>query len=116
MKTFVYTLKLKDDPEVILKYKEYHKSVWPEVEASLQGVGIIRMRIYLLGRRLVNIMDTKDEFEPERDFASYTEGNPIVQRWDAMMVEFQEKVPVAKEGEWWALMEQVYELDSEARM
>jgi L-rhamnose mutarotase len=111
MKTFVYTLNLKDDPEVILTYKEYHKAVWPEVQASLLGVGIIQMRIYLLGRRLVNIMDTNDEFEPDRDFARYTAGNSTVQKWDAMMAQFQEKVPEAREGEWWALMEQVFELD-----
>lgn len=111
MKTFVYTLNLKDDPQVVEAYKTYHEAVWPEVEASLRGVGILRMRIYLLGRRLVNIMDTTDEFVPERDFAKYTEGNPIVQKWDAMMAQFQEKVPEAGEGEWWALMEQVYELD-----
>ncbi len=110
MKTYVYTLQLKDDPELIAQYKEYHRAVWSEVEASLLSVGIVRMRIYVLGRRLVNIMDTTDDFEPDRDFKRYTEGNPKVKMWDELMAGFQEKVPEAKPGEWWALMEQVYHL------
>jgi L-rhamnose mutarotase len=113
MKTFVYTLNLKDDPELIFKYKEYHMAVWPEVEANLRSVGIVRMRIYLLGRRMVNIIDTIDDFEPDRDFARYVEGNPVVKEWDRLMAEFQEKVPEAKQEEWWALMEPVYLLEND---
>ena len=110
MKTFVYTLNLKDDPEIIGQYKEHHQTVWPEVEASLKRVGICHMHIYLLGRRLVNIIEADDDFEPERDLARYTENNPVTKKWDNWMATFQEKVPEANIDEWWALMEQVYEL------
>ena len=110
MKTFVYTLNLKDDPGIIRKYKEYHRAVWPEVEESLKSVGITSMRIFLLGRRLVNVVEAIDEFVPERDFARYTQGKPKAQQWDQMMVEYQEKVPEAGAKEWWVLMEKIYEL------
>jgi Uncharacterized conserved protein len=110
VKTFVYTINLKNDPEKIEMYKNYHKSVWLEVEESLKSVGILRMRIFLLGTRMVNIVETVDEFNPECDFARYTENKPIVEKWDKLMSEFQEKVAEAKESEWWALMEPVYEL------
>jgi len=111
LKTFVYTLNLKNDSEVIRQYREYHKNVWPEVENSLRSVGILNMRIYLLGCRMVNVIETNDDFDPTRDFARYIEGKPEVEKWDGMMAEFQEKVPEAKEGEWWALMEKVYDLN-----
>ena len=68
------------------------------------------MRIFLLGTRLVNIVDTIDEFMPECDFARYTENKPIVEKWDKRISEFQERVAEARESEWWALMEKVYEL------
>lgn len=110
MKNIVYTLNLKDDPEIIRKYREYHQAVWPEVESSLKSVGITGMRIYLLGRRLVMVVEAVDEFEPDRDFARYTQDNPVTQKWDKMMAQYQEKVPEAGENEWWALMEKIYEL------
>lgn len=113
MKTYVYTLNLIDDPEVIQQYKEYHRAVWPEVEESLRSVGIVNMEIFLLGRRLVNIMKTVDNFEPDRDFPRYTEGKPNVEKWDQFMAKFQEKVPEAKDDEWWALMERVYVLEGD---
>ncbi len=110
MKCFGLTLNLKDDPETIEKYKAYHREVWPEVEASLREVGITAMRIFLLGRRMFMYMEAADDFVAERDFPRYLELNPRCKEWDALMCTFQEKVPEAGEDEWWALMEQVYEL------
>ncbi len=40
----------------------------------------------------------------------YIELNPRGKEWDALMCTFQEKVPEAGPDEWWALMEQVYDL------
>ena len=110
MKSFAMTLLLKDDPETIEKYKEYHRHVWPEVERSLKAVGIISMQIFLLGRRLFLYMGTADDFEAERDFPKYLEMDPRCKEWDALMCTFQEKVQEAGEGEWWAKMARVYNL------
>lgn len=110
MKTLVYTLNLKDDKEMIEKYKTHHKNVWPETINSLRKVGIINMNIYLLGRRLVNIMEVDDSFDPDIDFKKYAE-NEKTKEWDQLMAIFQEKVPEAKEDEWWALMENVFDIN-----
>ncbi|HIA69171.1 TPA: L-rhamnose mutarotase, partial [Candidatus Poribacteria bacterium] len=32
MKAFGLTINLREDPQIIEKYKEYHRNVWPEVE------------------------------------------------------------------------------------
>lgn len=111
MKTFGMTLNLKDDPEIIKKYKEHHRNVWPEVQEALGEVGITGMKIWLLGRRMFMAMETVDEFEPARDFMTYLEQHPKCKEWDDLMCTFQEKVPEAKENEWWAMMEQVYDLN-----
>ena len=81
MKHYAQTLNLKDDPAIAQRYIEHHRAVWPEVERGLRGIGIVQMRIWLLGRRLFMLMET-----------------------------FQERVAEAKPGEWWAGMELVYEL------
>lgn len=110
MKSFGMALNLKDDPQVIEKYKEYHRNVWPEVEQSLKGVGITSMKIFLIGRKLFMYMETVDDFEADRDFPKYLEQHSRCKEWDNLMCTYQEKIPEAKENEWWAMMEQVYEL------
>ena len=52
MKQYGLTLNLKDDPETIEKYKEYHRHPWMEPLQGLREVGIVDMRIFLLGRRM----------------------------------------------------------------
>jgi L-rhamnose mutarotase len=110
VKTFGMTINLKDDSRLIEKYKEYHQNVWQETENALKTVGITSMKIFLLGRRMFMYMETVDSFVPERDFPKYLEQHPRCKEWDDLMRTFQEKVPEAQEDEWWAVMEQVYDL------
>jgi len=110
MKQYGRTLNLKDDPTIIQRYDAYHRAVWPEVERGLRGIGIQRMLIWRLGRRLFMLMETTDDFDPERDFGRYMESDPRIQEWQTLMETFQEPVPEAQPGEWWADMELVYAL------
>ena len=110
MKSFGMTLGLKDGPGVVEAYKEYHRAVWPEVVEGLKGVGITQMRIFLRGRRLFMCMETVDDFDLDRDFPRYMESQRA-QEWDTLMRTYQEPVPEARPDEWWASMEQVYDLE-----
>ena len=110
MKVYGMTLNLKDDLSVIEQYKEYHRAPWPEALQGLAGVGVVDMKIFLLGRRMFMYLATEDSFDMEADFARYVEQNPKAAEWDALMRPFQEPVPEAAEGEWWAPMEQVFDL------
>lgn len=49
VKSYAQTICLKDDPEGIAEYKRYHANSWPEVLEALKAVGILRMKIFLLG-------------------------------------------------------------------
>ncbi len=111
MKIYGRTLNLKDDPAVIRSYLEHHRAVWPEVEHGLRSIGIRRMLIWILGRRLFMYMETDDAFEPERDFPRYEAGNPRTREWQDLMASMQEPVPEAKLGELWAEMELAYRLE-----
>ena len=60
-------------------------------------------------------MTSTDEFNAERDFPTYVERNPKAAEWDALMRTFQQQVPQAREGEWWAEMEMVFDLEARLR-
>ncbi|HUA34673.1 MAG TPA: L-rhamnose mutarotase [Candidatus Binataceae bacterium] len=111
MKRYGQTIRLKDDPAVIARYVEYHAAVWPEVEHGLKSIGIQRMLIFLLGRQLFMYMETKDEFEPERDFPRYEASIARIKEWQDLMASMQEPVPDAQPGEWWARMKLVFALE-----
>lgn len=110
MKHFAMTLDLKDDPELVERYREHHRNPWPEPLQGLWGVGVEGMQIFLLGHRMFMYMTTVDDFEPARDFARYVEQNPKAAEWDELMRTFQQPVPEAGAGEWWASMECVFDL------
>ena len=40
MKRYALALDLKDDPELIAQYKQWHRQIWPEIEASIKNAGI----------------------------------------------------------------------------
>jgi len=110
MKIYAQTLNLKDDAVIISQYQAYHAQPYPEVVAALKAVGILEMRIFLLGRRLFMYMTTVDEFDPAVDFARYLTLSPRCQEWENLMTSFQERVPEAQPHEKWAMMQQVFEL------
>jgi L-rhamnose mutarotase len=112
MKTYAQTILLRDDPAVLAAYRDHHHHIWPEVAEGLRGAGILQMRIWLLGRQLFMVMDTTDDLDPDRDFARYEAGHPRHAEWQRLMESFQEPVPDAKPGEWWAQMELVFTLNA----
>jgi len=111
MKTFAYTLELKDDPDLIAKYKEYHKKVWPEVLNGIRKTGVLRSKIFLLGNRLFLIVEAEDSYNAGT-LQSYTSG-PKEKEWDELMRTFQKPVKDARQGEWWAEMELVYDFEQQ---
>ena len=110
MKQYGRTLNLKNDPAIIASYLEYHRKVWPEVEQGLRGIGIHRMLIWILGRRLFMFLETEDGFDPERDFKRYEASHPRIHEWQELMASMQEPVAEAKPGELWAEMKLAYAL------
>ncbi len=109
MQEFALTINLVDDPEKIEQYKEYHRHVWPEVIELLGSVGILDMKIFLLGRRMFMLMQADDDFQPDRDFARLEASSERYNEWQRTMDQFQERVAEAKPGEHWAAMEKVFD-------
>ncbi|GAB3493037.1 L-rhamnose mutarotase [Spirosoma knui] len=106
---YCFALDLKDDPALIAAYEQHHERIWPEIEASIRESGITNMEIYRISNRLFMIMDTDDTFSfAQKDAADAA--NPIVQRWENLMWQYQQALPVAKPGEKWSLMKKIFQL------
>ena len=58
-KRYVQTLDLRDDPDMIKEYRKWHSETfhWKEIRDGIKAVGILEMEIYILGTRLVMIVD-----------------------------------------------------------
>ena len=102
-------LDLKNDPETIELYKEYHRAVWPEVLDGLRSLGISKMKIFLHGRRLFIYVEVPNSFDLRRDFPRYMRSGRA-REWDELMRTYQEQVPGARADEWWVEMEEVFDL------
>jgi L-rhamnose mutarotase len=110
MNRYVMTLDLKDDPRGVAAYRRHHREIWPEVRKSLLRVGVLRMDIYELERRLVLVMDTRKGFDLRRSFAAHVASHPRCAEWEELMKTFQQAPPGAKPGELWTRMEPIFHL------
>jgi len=110
----VMTVDLKDDPRGIAAYRQHHRRIWPEVRDSLRRVGVLRMDIYQLERRLVMVMDTKEGFDLKRSFAAHVASHPRCAEWEELMKTFQRAPPGARPGQVWTPMESIFHLEGRA--
>ena len=108
-----FALDLKDDPEVIARYKHWHRPGGPpaEITQTLRAAGIIALDIYLIGNRLFMIMESDDSASG----ATRTDDtdHPQVRAWEALMSEMQQDLPFprgASETGKWRLLEHIYSL------
>lgn len=109
---YCLALDLNDDPESIECYVKCHQkeNFRPEITESIKSAGVVDMQIYLTGNRLFMIMEVDDTFDFDRK-AEMDANNPQVQDWEEFVSRFQQRLPWAKEGQKWVLMEQIYGLD-----
>jgi len=109
-----FALDLKDDPEVIEKYKHWHRPGGPpaEVTRSLRDAGIVSLDIYLIGNRLFMIMDSGPA-APASAKSTDDNDNPHVRAWEALMGELQQELPFSSHGSdagKWRRLEHIYSL------
>jgi L-rhamnose mutarotase len=79
------------------------------VIASIKDAGITALEIYRIGNRLCMIMEVNDSF----DFSKKQEmdnANEKVQEWEQLMWKYQQALPMAKPGDKWMMMENIFNL------
>jgi len=109
MKCFCLALDLKNDPQLIAEYEEYHKAVWPEILQSIRDSGITRLDIFRVQNRLFMILEADDYFSFEAKAAA-DDANDKVVEWETLMWNYQQALPGSKPGEKWVLMQKIFSL------
>ena len=109
---YCLTLNLRDDDELIREYEDHHKpgNVWPEVIDSIRESGILDMRIYRSGLRLIMIMIVSDTFSFE-DKALRDSRNPRVAEWESLMARFQKADEQSIAAEKWQPAKEIFAID-----
>lgn len=111
IKRYVQFLEISDNPELIAQYRKWHSQEynWKEVRDGIREVGILEMEIYLLGSRLVMIVDAPVDFrwsEAMKRLATL----PRQAEWEALVSKFQGCRPDARSDEKWQPMERIFRL------
>lgn len=111
VKRYCQTLELRDNEELIARYREAHdeQHSWREILDGIRQVGILEMEIYILGNRLFMIVETPVSF----DWATAMErlaAMPRQQEWEAFVAQFQKCAANASSDEKWQLMDRMFHL------
>ena len=111
VKRYVQTMDLKDDPALIAEYRRRHsrEESWKEIRDGIREVGILEMEVYIIGTRLVMIVDTPLDFnwtEAMQRLATL----PRQQEWEEYMAMFQDCRADATSDEKWQMMDRIFYL------
>ena len=111
IKRYVQFLEISDDPELITLYRKWHSEEysWKEVRDGIREIGILEMEIYLLGNRLVMIVDTPTDFKWDEAMERLAT-LPRQAEWEAFVSKFQGCAPDARSDEKWQPMERIFRL------
>ena len=110
-KRYVQTLDLHDDPDIIREYRKWHSKEyhWKEVRDGIRAVGILEMEIYILGTRLVMVVDTPEDFDWNKAMQKLAT-LPRQAEWEAFVSKFQGCNAQATSNEKWQMMERMFYL------
>lgn len=94
--------------EHIDEYKWLHAETWPEILAKISECNITNYSIFL--KEPENLLFGYWEYLGE-DFEADAEkmaADPMTQKWWEICIPMQEPLETRQEGEWWAMMEEVF--------
>ena len=111
VKRYCQTMELKDDAELIRRYREAHdrEHSWEEIRQGIRAVGILEMEIYIIGNRLFMIVETPPDFDWDSAMARLAT-LPRQQEWEDFVAAFQKCAEGATSDEKWQMMERMFYL------
>tara|TARA_R110002020_G_scaffold40118_2_gene118681 strand:+ start:23981 stop:24301 length:321 start_codon:yes stop_codon:yes gene_type:complete len=98
-------------PEKIPEYKRLHTAAWPEILDMISRCNIRNYSIFL--REPENLLFGYWEYHGT-DFAADAAkmaADPKTQEWWELCMPCQQPLETRKDGEWWAMMEEVFHHD-----
>lgn len=98
-------------PEKIAEYKRLHAAAWPEILDKISECNIRNYSIFL--REPENLLFSYFEYVGS-DFDADMQrmaADPTTQRWWEICMPCQEPLDTRRDGEWWAMMDEVFHHD-----
>ena len=110
-KRYVQTMDLKDNPELLSKYRQLHsrEGAWKEVISGIREVGILEMELYLCGSRAVMIVDAAKDFDWDSAMKRLAT-LPRQQEWEEHVAQCQQCDTNATSDEKWQMMDRIFYL------
>lgn len=110
-KRYVQFLEINNDPELIAQYRYWHSEEhhWKEIRDGIKAVGILEMEIYMLGNRLVMIVDAPADFDWQTSMDRLA-ALPRQAEWEAFVARFQGCSAEARSDEKWQPAERIFRL------
>ncbi len=105
----VFAVRLIEDSSMVEKYLNYHKNVYPEVEAGFQKAGYESIRLYHFENYITMIVRVPKGSDLGEMGQISSDSNPRVAEWNKLMDGFQKGLPGTLEGQTWMEMEKYYE-------
>ena len=110
-KRYVQFLEITDDPELMEQYRYWHSEAhhWKEIRDGIRAVGILEMELYMLGNRLVMIVDAPADFNWQEAMDKLAT-LPRQAEWEAFVARFQDCSSEARSDEKWQQAERIFRL------
>ncbi len=99
------------EPTKIVEYRQLHAAVWPEILALISDCNISNYSIFL--KEPENLLFGYWEYigsDFEADMAKMA-AHPKNQEWWSVCMPCQKPLSTRNDGEWWAMMEEVFHHD-----
>ena len=110
-KRYIQYLELKDDSDLISKYRYLHsrEGHWKEIRDGIRDVGILEMEIYILDTKLVMVIDAPIDLDLDKAMARLAT-LPRQQEWEETVAQFQKCSTKATSADKWKEMERMFYL------
>lgn len=114
IKRYCRYLELRNDPELIAKYRDCHSKAnsWPEIRQGIREVGILEMEIYIFANHLFMIVETPIDFDWDEAMDRLST-LPRQQEWENYVAVFQDCKENSTGAEKWQMMERMFYLYEE---
>ncbi|QIL41345.1 L-rhamnose mutarotase [Pedobacter sp. HDW13] len=107
-KELVFVVNLVDDEKKVKEYLDYHKKIWPEVEAGFKKAGYKKITLYRFNKTIVmmiTVPENADLNHMGQVAESYSEK---CKAWNQLMSKYQVGVAGVAPGQKWAQTEEIY--------
>lgn len=109
----VFVMQIKPGEDKLKEYLEYHRAVWPEVEAGFRLAGYKQIRLFRSYQTVVMIIAVPEGADLDAMGKKAESYNKRCAEWNRLMGSYQEGVPGAAPGQTWTAAERFYMFNGE---